>query len=97
MILCDLCLGENQPQLVRVRDMSELGLRIATTIPLVQGMRLKVMLPGATDWLPARVVWANGRLAGLAFSRAVELPRVTGAKRGGDETPPPPLPGKRAA
>lgn len=79
MILCEFRIGALPPQLARVRDLSECGIKIATTEDLTPGERIHVRLPGACDWLLARVAWRTQGIVGLAFSRAVELPRVCGA------------------
>jgi hypothetical protein len=84
MVLCEIRVGEHPAELVRVRDLSECGIKIATNRTLLLGDRLRVRLPGATDWCLARVAWAANGTAGLAFSRAVDLPGVVGARPGHD-------------
>lgn len=80
MILCEIRVGEQPPELVRVRDLNECGMKIATPKVLLLGDRLRVRLPGANDWSLARVVWCARGVAGLAFARAVDLPMVVGAR-----------------
>lgn len=80
MMLCEIRIGEHQPELVRIRDVSECGIKIATTRTLLLGDRLRVRLPGAIDWGLARVAWCSKGTAGLAFSRAIELPGVATAR-----------------
>jgi hypothetical protein len=80
MILCEIRVGEQPPELVRVRDLNEGGAKIATSKTLLLGDRLRVRLPGMADWSLARVVWCSKGIAGLAFTRAVELPGVAGAR-----------------
>lgn len=88
MLLCEIRIGEQAPELVRVRDLNECGLKIATGRILLLGDRLRVRLPGATDWCLARVAWCSKGTAGLAFSRAIELPGVVGARTAEDTRPP---------
>lgn len=76
MILCEIRVGEQPPELVRIRDLAEGGIRIATRKALLLGDRLRVRLPGRADWRLARVAWCEKGMAGLAFTRAVELPRM---------------------
>lgn len=80
MILCEIRIGELPPELVRVRDLSEGGLKIATERKLLLGDRLRVRLPGTGDWSLARVAWCARGVAGLSFSRAIDLPGVAGAR-----------------
>ena len=75
MILCETRKGSAAPQLVRIRDLSECGMKIATRQEFNSGDRLWVRLPGSHDWSIARVVWRTNSLVGLAFSQALELPR----------------------
>ena len=79
MILCELRVGELPPEHARVRDLSECGVKIATPRTLSMGERLRIRLPGTSDWTLARVAWCGGGLAGLAFLRAIDIPRVNGA------------------
>ncbi|MBX9897115.1 MAG: PilZ domain-containing protein [Qipengyuania sp.] len=79
MILCEIRIGEQPPELVRVRDLSECGIKIATGKTLLLGDRLRVRLPGAIDWCFARVAWCSKGTAGLAFARAMDLPGVVKA------------------
>ena len=80
MILCELNLGENSVELARVRDLSEHGIKIATNRILLVGDRIHVRLPGASNWVMARVVWCEKGVAGLSFVRAIDLPQVSGAQ-----------------
>ena len=80
MILCELVIGAGPAELARVRDLSECGMKIATTRELALGERLRIRLPGAEDWVTARVSWIVDGTAGLAFSRAIEMPGVSGAQ-----------------
>lgn len=74
MMLCELRVGEQPPELVRIRDLNECGIRIATPRPLLLGDRLRIRLPGAADWCLARVAWCSKGTAGLSFARAIDLP-----------------------
>lgn len=74
MILCEIRQGSGEPQLVRIRDLSECGMKIATREALNTEDRLWVRLPGSQDWSIARVAWRTNSLVGLAFSQALELP-----------------------
>lgn len=76
MILCELRTGAKPPELVRIRDLSECGIRIATALPLLQGEHVRVRLPGASDWIMARVAWRTPLIAGLAFLRAIDLAQI---------------------
>lgn len=78
MILCEIRVGEQLAEIVRVRDLSECGIKIATARILLVGDRLRVRLPGAADWSLARVVWCAKGTAGLAFARAIDLPSIAG-------------------
>ena len=89
MILCEIRQGMGSAHLVRIRDLSECGVRIATTFDLGPEERLWVRLPGATDWTIARVAWQAKGTAGLSFVRSLELPEMAGARRGPD------LPGRQ--
>lgn len=98
MILCEIRIGEQPAERVRVRDLSECGLKIATERKLLLGDRLRIRLPGTADWSLARVAWCGRGVAGLAFSRAIDLPGVAGART--NENPRPrhqPLPLERIA
>lgn len=87
MILCELRIGELPPQLVRVRDLSECGVKIATDRKLLLGDRVRIKLPGTGDWSLARVAWCAQGVAGLSFSRAIDLPGVAGARALDDQRP----------
>lgn len=76
MILCEISRDRQAPELVRVRDMSECGLKIAAQCSLAEGTRLKIRMPGVERWVPAQVVWSNGKIAGIAFSQAIDLPQA---------------------
>ena len=80
MILCEVMVGMNAPELARVRDLSECGMKIATTRPLVLGDRVRIRLPGVDEWVLARVSWCIDGTVGLAFARAIEMPGVKGAQ-----------------
>lgn len=80
MMLCEMRVGEQPAEVVRIRDLSECGIKIATPKPLLLGDRLRVRLPGSTDWLLARVAWCSRGTAGLAFTRAIDLPGVVDAR-----------------
>lgn len=80
MILCEIIVGMNPPELARVRDLSECGMKIATPRPLVLGERVRIRLPGTDCWVLARVSWCMQGTAGLAFSRAIDMPGVSGAQ-----------------
>jgi len=80
MILCEIRIGEQPAELVRVRDMNECGVKIATRKPLLVGDRVRVRMTGTTDWCLARVVWGTSGVAGLAFSRAIDLPPAADAR-----------------
>ena len=80
MILCEIRVGERPPHLVLIRDLTEGGIKIATNKVLLLGDRLRVRLPGLADWCLARVAWCEKGVAGLAFTRPIELPRVAGAR-----------------
>lgn len=98
MMLCDLCPGDHNPQIVRIRDMSELGLRIAAPFPLSVEQRIRVHLHGGCDWVRARVVWTQGLIAGIAFAHAIDLPRVSERPPGAGGIDPDMTPsGRRAA
>ena len=75
MILCEIRLDGGEPELVRIRDFSDTGLKIATGIPLSQGQVLKLRLPGAPVWSTARVAWRAGKIAGLRFLHASIFPQ----------------------
>lgn len=79
MILCELSVCETDRWLARVRDLSECGIKIACPIPLLEGDRVRVRLPGGAGWIAARVAWCGQSVAGLAFAHAVDLPRISGA------------------
>ncbi len=85
MILCELSVLGAPVELARVRDLSETGIKIATTRALLLGDRLRVRLPGGSDWVMARVAWCAAGIAGLAFVRAIDLPQISGASRHRDE------------
>ena len=74
MILCEISRNCQDPQLARVRDMSECGLKIATPWKLEKGSRLRIRMPGLDRWVLATVIWSEGSIAGLAFSQAIDLP-----------------------
>lgn len=78
MILCDLRIGNAPPELARVRDLCETGMKIATGRRLMLGDRLGIRLPGTTGWVMARVAWCTKGFAGLSFIRAIDLPQVAG-------------------
>lgn len=78
MILCELRIGESPAEVVRIRDLNEVGVKIATPRPLLLGDRVRLRLPGSQDWLLARVAWQGNGVAGLAFTRAIDLPRIAG-------------------
>ena len=80
MILCEIAVGRNPAELARVRDLSECGMKIATTRPLVLDDRVRIRLPGMAEWVLARVSWCMDGTAGLAFNRAIDMPRVAGAQ-----------------
>jgi hypothetical protein len=84
MILCEIRIGNQPPELVRVRDLNECGVKIATNRPLMLRDRLRVRLPGTEDWCLARVAWCTKGTAGLAFARAVDLPSVVGVRAAQD-------------
>lgn len=73
MMLCEIRLGTDSPELVRIRDLSECGIRVATVLPLAEGRHVGVRLLGGGEWLLARVAWQDRGVAGLAFLRAVDL------------------------
>lgn len=81
MMLCEVRDGVANPRVVRIRDLSELGVKIATKSPLSVGERVWIRLPGMKEWLLARVAWQNANLFGLAFSRAIELPHIARERR----------------
>lgn len=87
MILCEVRIGEQPPELVRVRDLNECGLKIATERKLLLGDRLRVRLPGTGEWSLARVAWCARGVAGLSFPRAIDLPGVAGARPLDDPRP----------
>lgn len=80
MILCEFIIGIDPAELARVRDLSECGMKIATTRRLVVGESLRIRLPGADEWVLARVSWSMEGTAGVAFARAVDMPGVSGAQ-----------------
>ena len=80
MILCEVRVGAKPPQLVRIRDLSECGIRIATALKLLPGEHVRVRLPGAGDWVMARVAWRTPSIAGLAFLRAIDLPQIANSQ-----------------
>lgn len=80
MILCEIRVGEQPAELVRVRDLNECGIKIATSKILLLGDHLRVRLPGASAWCLARVAWCSKGTAGLSFARAVDLPGVVTAR-----------------
>lgn len=82
MMLCEIRQGGGEPQLVRVRHLSECGLKIASKSEFTIGDRVWVRLPGAEEWALARVAWQTTNLVGLAFTQAVELPRPSGERDG---------------
>lgn len=87
MILCEIRIGEQPPELARVRDLTECGLKIATERKLLLGDRLRVRLPGTREWSLARVAWCSRGVAGLSFPRAIALPGVAGARPVEDRQP----------
>lgn len=99
MILCEIRIGEHPPELVRVRDLTETGLKIATTRTLLLGDRVRIRMPGKPDWHPARVAWCAKGVAGLNFVRSIELPGVAGARvvEGVARSPFPPPPRRMAS
>lgn len=80
MILCELRVRAGAPELVRIRDLSERGLKIATGIPLIVGDHVRVRLPGSTEWALARVAWRAPATAGLAFLWAIDIPQPGAAR-----------------
>jgi hypothetical protein len=74
MILAEIRIGAGEPELARVRDLSESGVRIAAKLQLKAGQHLRIRLPGAREWTLARVAWVEGGVAGLSFLRAIDLP-----------------------
>lgn len=74
MMLCEIRAGSAAPEVVRIRDFSECGLRIATRLPMLVGGHVRIRLPGVEEWWLARVAWRDGPTAGLAFLRAVDFP-----------------------
>ena len=86
MILCELSVVGAPIELARVRDLSEMGVKIAIPQTLLLGDRVRVRLPGGCDWVVARVAWCAQGVAGLAFVRAIDLPHVSGASRHHEET-----------
>jgi hypothetical protein len=84
MILCEIRLGMGPAHLVRIRDLSESGIKVATPLFLAVDERVWVRLPGASDWAIARVAWRAKGTAGLSFLRAVDVPEIAGARRGAD-------------
>ena len=79
MILCEIRLDGGEPELVRIRDFSDTGLKIATAVPLVQGQVVRVRLPGAPVWASAQVAWRAGRIAGIRFLHASIFPHANKA------------------
>ena len=94
MILCELRIGEQPPELVRIRDLTEGGIKIATPRVLLLGDRLRVRLPGTADWSLARVAWCSKGVAGLSFVRAIDLPRMVSTRAAGDSSRPSLLPSR---
>lgn len=90
MIVCEYQTAWGQPRLARIRDLSECGIKLATPEPLVVGGYVRIKLPGMPHWISARVVWSQAGTAGLAFSRAVDLPAIAGIN-------PVPAPGQHRA
>lgn len=80
MILCECADSGGKARLVRIRDLSECGLKIAIPDPVPVGTFLRIRLPRDPRWLAARVVWWANGTAGIAFMRAVDLPEVPGLK-----------------
>lgn len=80
MILCEIRIGNHPPELVRVRDLTETGVKIASPRALLLGDRISVRMPGRADWTLARVAWIGDGVAGLSFARAIELTGVPGAR-----------------
>lgn len=87
MILCEIRIGELPPQLARVRDLTECGVKIAFAARLLLGDRVRVRLPGSAEWILARVVWCARGVAGLGFVRAIDLPQIAGARHLEEEKP----------
>lgn len=87
MIVCELLVGNAPAELVRIRDVSEIGLKIVTGRALVIGEYVRVRMPDAADFCPVRVVWCDRGMAGLAFLRAVDLPMVVTTSMPGGATP----------
>ena len=57
---------------VRVRDISNGGIRLATRERMEPGQVIELRLAGG-GWQSARVVWARGTIVGLRFCRAIEV------------------------
>jgi hypothetical protein len=73
MMLAQIRVAGDPPEVTRVRDLSECGLKIASKRPLRPGQNLKVRLPSMEGWVLARVAWAARGVAGVAFLSAVDL------------------------
>jgi hypothetical protein len=72
MMLAQIRVAGDPPEVTRVRDLSECGLKIASKRPLRPGQNLKVRLPSMEGWVLARVAWAARGVAGVAFLSAVQ-------------------------
>lgn len=57
--------------LARIRNISDGGMQLDMTLPVVLGDRVKVLL-SATHILKGRVVWTNGNECGLRFDEPID-------------------------
>ena len=71
MVLAELDGGHRHKSWVRVRDISDGGLRLATRYRLKVGRLIALRLPQG-NWLSARVIWAEPKLAGVRFCRKID-------------------------
>ncbi len=61
----------NDQGLARIRNISDGGMQLDMTLPVLLGDRVKVLL-SATHILKGRVVWTNGNECGLRFDEPID-------------------------
>jgi len=76
MLLCEIEALGMPLQLVRVCDLSDRGLRIASPERLGTRRAVRVRLPGTQNWVKARVAWSEDGVTGLSFPHPIELPAM---------------------
>ena len=76
MLLCEIEAVGMPSQLVRVRDLSNLGLRVVDPVNLGAQRSVRVRMPGSQVWVTARVAWSADGMTGLSFQRPIDLPAI---------------------